>query len=142
MSTTAGAATTIALGVATALVKQVVDDLYFELKRLGINVLGRSRATIRDASVARALHSITKVKTLWNIEREVSLYEFYYPATLDFPEAQRKPIASLGELGERQNFVIQGTAGQGKSIFLRYLCGQELSAQQSSGRMPIFVELR
>lgn len=37
--------------------------------------------------------------------------------------------------------VIQGTVGQGKSIFLRYLCIQELQ-NQSSGRIPVLVELR
>lgn len=35
--------------------------------------------------------------------------------------------------------LIQGTAGQGKSVFLRFLCLQDLDY---AGKIPIFVELR
>lgn len=38
--------------------------------------------------------------------------------------------------------MLQGTAGQGKSVFLRYLAGQELHLDHTSNRVPIFVELR
>lgn len=136
--------TTTALAIAgtTALLKKALDDIYIKVKELGINHLGRARSDIKEITIARALSSITKVKTLWNVEKEVSLYEFYYPSSIIFSETIRKNIASLKDLGTRQNFVIQGTAGQGKSIFLRYLCGQELMPSLTSNRVPLFVELR
>lgn len=37
------------------------------------------------------------------------------------------------------SFIISGTVGQGKSIFLRYLLGKEI---KSGSRVPVFVELR
>jgi hypothetical protein len=36
---------------------------------------------------------------------------------------------------------LEGIVGQGKSVFLRYLCIQELS-DNGSGRLPVFIELR
>jgi hypothetical protein len=86
---------------------------------------------------------VSKVKTLWNIEREVSLYDFYYPSTIQLGNAVNAyRINSLKNLEPQQNYVLQGTVGQGKSIFLRFLCAQELRVETSSGRIPIFIELR
>lgn len=133
---------TVAIAGATTLLKKTLDDIYVKFREMGTNHLGRARSDIKEAAIARALCSITKVKTLWNVEKEVSLHEFYYPSSITFSEGACKTIASLKELGPRQNFVIQGTAGQGKSIFLRYLCGQELIPSQTSSRVPLFVELR
>ncbi len=132
----------IATSAATIVLKKIFDDLYDGLKKSGKSFITKHRADLKDATVARAIHSITKVKTLWNIEKEVSLYDFYYPTSIEFSEGVNKRINSVRDFSTAGNFVIQGTAGQGKSIFLRYLCGQELDSRTSSGRVPIFVELR
>ena len=138
MSTTA----TLAASAATAVLKKVFDDLYEGAKKSGRAFIARSRADLKDAAIARSIHSVTKVKTLWNIEKEVSLYDFYYPSNIEFSEGVRKRIIGVKDFGSIAKFVIQGTAGQGKSIFLRYLSGQELDGRSSSGRIPLFIELR
>lgn len=134
--------TTLVAAGTTALLKRALDDVYLKIKEVSINQIGRARSDLKEAAIARALSLTTKVKTLWNVEREVSLYDFYYPSSISFSEGAEKKIGNLKELGSRQNYVIQGTAGQGKSIFLRYLCGQELMPASSSNRVPIFIELR
>lgn len=139
MTTTAAA---LASSGIISLIKKILDDLYAGVKNEAINRLGKSRADIKEQPIARSLLSVTKVKTLWNIEKEVSLYDFYYPSTIEFSQSVVKKINSIGEFGRVGNYVIQGTAGQGKSIFLRFLCGQELKTDTSSGRLPIFIELR
>jgi hypothetical protein len=93
-------------------------------------------------SLARQIEKTTKVKTLWNIDRAVSLYDFYYPSRVLYGSGVKKPIASLRELAPTGNVVIQGTVGQGKSIFIRFLCGQELRKKTTSNRVPLFVELK
>ena len=135
-------ATTLAVTAAAAAIKRIVDDLYIKAKELGVNTIGKARSDVKEVAIARALLEITKVKTLWNIDKEVSLYDFYYPSTVEFSEEIKKRINGIRDLGPIGHFVIQGTAGQGKSIFLRFLCGQELCPEQSSGRIPIFLELR
>lgn len=136
------ATTTLSAAVGAALVKKVVDDIYDGFKKSGINMLGKARSDVKESAIARALNSTTKVKTLWNIEKEVSLYDFYYPSTIEFSKDTKKKISAIKDFGHSGHFVIQGTAGQGKSIFLRYLCGQELNPTHTSGRVPIFIELR
>jgi hypothetical protein len=92
--------------------------------------------------LATKILDVTRVKRLWGPDEGESLYRFYYPSTIQFNDKITKRVSSLSELGQGRNFVIQGTAGQGKSIFLRFLTGQELRQKTSSGRVPIFVELR
>lgn len=133
---------TAALKTSTVLVKRILDDVYEVGKKQILTEWNIWRASQKDREVANSIGKITHVKTLWNIEKEVSLYSFYYPSSLEFPEGMRKPVSALKELGTLQNFIIQGTAGQGKSILLRYLCGQELRPDLSSNRLPIFIELR
>jgi hypothetical protein len=138
MSTTAA----LSIAAATHVMKKIIDDLYDLTKTTGTKLLSRSRAEIKETPVARAVHAITKVKTLWNIEKEVSLYDFYYPTSIEFAEGLTKRVNGIKDFGRVGNFVVQGTAGQGKSIFLRYLCGQELDPRHTTSKLPIFVELR
>lgn len=66
--------------------------------------------------------------------------EIYYPAKTKHGSGSKTIISTEDLLpdGIRLAF-IQGTAGQGKSVFLRYLCLRDLDY---SGRIPIFIELR
>jgi hypothetical protein len=134
--------TALVLSAATAATKKIIDDLYQKAKEAGENALGKLRSDVKEVAISRALVEVTKVKTLWNVEKEVSLYEFYYPSTIEFSNESKKRVNGIRDFGSVGNFVIQGTAGQGKSIFLRFLCGQELRPEQSSSRIPIFIELR
>lgn len=72
---------------------------------------------------------------------QVRLTDFYYPSKVVFPRThkQNKQINRLSEISDSKNVLILGTAGQGKSTFLRYLCLQELELGE---RIPVFVELR
>jgi len=62
---------------------------------------------------------------------------FYYPPYIDSDQGhiQAEKIEEISS----KNFVIEGVAGQGKSILLRYLTFKEY---QESQRIPIFIELR
>ncbi len=81
---------------------------------------------------------VEEVKTIWQVDKVVNLNEFYYPSKIDV-ESNRVEINSLNDFPENGKIVVQGTAGQGKSILLRYLTGAELRHGKS---IPIFVELR
>lgn len=66
--------------------------------------------------------------------------QIYYPAKVKHGSGN-KTIISIEDLfpDKIRIALIQGTAGQGKSVFLRYLCLRDLDY---SGKIPIFVELR
>ncbi len=132
----------ILLKSSASLIKNIIDDIYKGIKDEGSIKFNEWRASLKERAVAKSISQITHVKTLWNIEKEVSIYEIYYPSRLEISPGVTKEVSGLKDIGIKQNFVIQGTGGQGKSIFLRYLCGQELQVKHSSNRLPFFIELK
>jgi hypothetical protein len=84
------------------------------------------------------------VKTLWQIDKPVDVESFYCDShvLLRKPGAKnpyRKKIDFVSDLDSKDNFVIQGIAGQGKSILLRHLFINEATL---GNHIPIFIELR
>ncbi|MBS2023018.1 MAG: NACHT domain-containing protein [Deltaproteobacteria bacterium] len=88
--------------------------------------------------VHKRLRGIRSVKTVWQIEKHVDLLKFYYPSKVIIND-QRRTIRDLADFGCDDSLVVQGTVGQGKSIFFRYLVSKEVYNGQV---IPLFVELR
>jgi predicted NACHT family NTPase len=113
-----------------------------KLVELGIGPVSSAVAKWKNkrnkAALGRALSHLRYLKTILHVDAEVDLSTFYYPSRLEVKGA-RHVVHSLDDLPERRNFVVQGTVGQGKSIFLRYLAIQELKRGK---RLPLFFELR
>ena len=82
--------------------------------------------------------NVEMVKTIWQIDKTVNLNDFYHPSKIKV-EGKTIPVNSLSSFPEESKMVIQGIAGQGKSILLRYLAGTEL---KTGNRIPLFIELR
>lgn len=92
--------------------------------------------------VATSLHRVRYVKTLWQIDKEVDIKKFYCPTRVAVKREEgevTKIIRKIADFEYRGNIVVQGTAGQGKSIFMRYLT---MSVLANEDAFPIFVELR
>jgi NACHT domain len=88
--------------------------------------------------IFKAISCVGKVKTMWSMDKEVKLLPIYYPSRVIVNESA-KEVSRVNDIDPTNSFVIRGTVGQGKSIFLRYLCLEELKLAQ---RVPVFVELR
>lgn len=82
--------------------------------------------------------NVENIKTIWQVDKKINLNDFYYPSKI-LVEMREISIESLSDFPSNGKIVIQGTAGQGKSIFLRYLVGKEL---KEGGTIPLFIELR
>jgi len=86
------------------------------------------------------IRQIGKITTI--ASREAStIDQIYYPSRVKLGKSAKRQIAFASELFTSNSRVtlIIGTAGQGKSVFLRYLCLRDLDLQ---GNLPLFVELR
>ncbi|CAN5365881.1 hypothetical protein BH10PSE6_BH10PSE6_49210 [soil metagenome] len=118
-----------------------IDDIYgYGKGKLNTNLQYlRNEKSLKD--IAKRLHRIEKVKTFWSDNKEVDISEFYYPSRIVAEDSPPTTVSSLAEFPPGLCFVIEGTVGQGKSIFMRYLATQELRKGQSS-RIPILAELR
>lgn len=130
-------AATVATGA--RILAPLVKDLYTKAKSIGATYLDNWAASQFPRRLAKKISKIESVKTLWQFEKEVLIRDFYYPAAIS-SNGGKKKVENLDGLGA-STVVIEGIVGQGKSMFLRYLCIQELS-EGGSGRLPIFIELR
>lgn len=81
--------------------------------------------------------AIRKVKTIWQLDKSVDLFSFYCDSHLIIND-KRIRVKSSNDLELNENVLIQGIAGQGKSILLRYICAIELTRGEF---IPIFIEL-
>lgn len=134
---TASAAVTASIAALSAPLK----DLYESSKQGVKESLSKWNNSRNIKSLASKVAAYEQIKTIWQREKKVKLSSFYYPSKVTFQTGITKQITSLKDLPTTGGVVIQGTVGQGKSVFLRYLCIKELSSQ-TSGRIPVFVELR
>lgn len=133
--------TAVVLGSAVAVkkaVEKIVEDIYELGKGTLTKQLNRWRAKAAIDGAYKKLRHLRNVKTIWQVEKEVDIANFYYPSRVLVDE---KPLAvnDVDDLPHDGNLIIEGTVGQGKSIFFRYLASRELMR----GRvLPLFVELR
>lgn len=99
----------------------------------------RNEAFLR--SIAKRVRRIEKVKTFRSGNKDVDIGSFYYPPKVILDDSQPIAVPDLAHLPPGHNYVIEGTVGQGKSIFMRHLASQELRRADQS-RIPIFAEFR
>ncbi|MDH0290566.1 NACHT domain-containing protein [Pseudomonas sp. GD04087] len=128
----------IELSAAAKILSKPINDLYELGKDRFKSQLLKVKTTANINKIHRTISATHKVKTIWQIDKEVSLKSFYYPSSLII-DGVRTNINSIKKLPEETNIVIQGIVGQGKSIFLRYLSYQEI---RIGSRIPVFFELR
>jgi predicted NACHT family NTPase len=136
------------IALAVRVLAPLIKDLYTGAKGALATSFQKWGTPNFPKRLAKKIAAVESVKTLWQFEKEVSLREFYYPSSIisskyDFfnnGDPVYKKIDSLADI-EGSSVVVEGIVGQGKSIFLRYLCVQELS-EVGSRRLPIFIEFR
>lgn len=100
----------------------------------------RLQSRISDKDLKRAkqhIENLGMVKTLWSMDKAIHLNEFFCLTKLsrNNTSATHKSISDF----ESRNCLIFGPAGQGKSIYLRYLSVNELKVGKY---IPVFLELR
>lgn len=95
----------------------------------------------QDAEQLRSqIRQIGNISTIAS-KNTSTIDDIYFPAKIRISKNATKLITHASELFSKNTRValILGTAGQGKSVFLRYLCLCDLEIE---GRIPLFVELR
>lgn len=131
----------LAEGVATLAGKEVfkktVSGVYdFITKKTG-RKLRQWNTERKMEGLYRNIEKVRKVKTIWQVDKAVDLTAFYCDSNVKI-NGDRIRIEELADLPPG-NILIEGIAGQGKSILLRYLCSVELAIAHC---IPVFVELR
>ena len=135
IETLAGAAATLA---GKAAFKMLLDGVYLHLKTFTGRKLRQWSTETKISQLFTKISKVRKVKTLWQIDKAVDLHSFYCPSHAVVKKS-RKHIRSFDDLDLGENILIQGIAGQGKSMLMRHLCATELLRGKY---IPVFVELR
>lgn len=126
---------------AIALLKKPIEDVY----SISSDSLKKKIAVFRASSKVKSLHGrlwqIQKVKTIWNTDRPLSLTNLYHPVDVNIIGEDYNVIRRVDSVNDliHTRCVIYGTAGQGKSILMKYLVGREI---RSGERIPLLCELR
>lgn len=116
----------------------VISDLYSFAKTKWNEQATEAAIRASTAKLLSSVNKLKKVKTLATFHKPVDLYSFYCPSNILY-DGNRYLIDSVQDFPFQGGAVIQGIAGQGKSIFLRHLC---CYAVYSATAVPVFVELR
>lgn len=129
---------TVASIAGTKALQSLISSLYASATGKLKDKLKSWKNNARAQTLYSNISQVRNVKTIWQVEKEVDLLEFYYPTRIlhDQKNIEAKTISDFGYSG---HILIRGIVGQGKSMFLRFLCSQEL---QIGARIPVFVELR
>ncbi|WP_425917208.1 NACHT domain-containing protein [Acinetobacter sp. TSRC1-2] len=126
----------LSLGI-IKVINKPLNDLYDYLKQQTKFHLEKQRLNDISGKIELKIENIKKVKTIYKGDEAIDLNSFYYPPYIDSDQGYRK-ADSISDITSK-NFVIEGVAGQGKSILLRYLSFKEYEGLK---RIPIFIELR
>jgi len=118
--------------------KRVIATLYDRSGDKAKKVLRTLKNQKELGKLFQQLGKVRKVKTLGQLDKAIDLTTFYCDSHV-YTKKQRTRIRSFGDLKTDGNVLIEGIAGQGKSIFLRYLCSVEALRGEF---IPIFAELR
>lgn len=127
--------------LAITFLKKPLEDLY----NVASGALQAQIATLKAQAKVKKLHTrlwqSQRVKTLWHTDKPLSLTSFFYPVSVEIPDASRLNPIKVSGLDNFPNHhtIIFGTVGQGKSILLRFLLGREL---RSGKHIPLLCELR
>jgi hypothetical protein len=120
--------------VFSALAKASIDKLIKRVERKDADRIDPQ--IVRERLKAHA-RDVSSVKTLLSTESRVSIDEFYCVPSVTI--GSRRHPASKSSVFREDHILIEGVAGQGKSILLRHLCAKSIL---DDGKIAIFYELR
>jgi len=121
----------------------LIDDLYTYLKSQASIQIKKSDIKHKLPFLSDYIDSVRLVKTLWQIDKPIDVESFYCDSHVLLQQTgkttKRIKINFVSDLNSNDNFVIQGIAGQGKSILLRHLF---INQAVLGTHIPVFIELR
>lgn len=140
-ATTAAASAAVTTSAATKIAQKAIDELFL-LAKGKVAFWWKEHNNQKEIAkkLGDRLRRIDKIKTLLHTEKEVQLSSIFYPSRIVYDGAPARRVTSISDLPPSQNYIIEGTVGQGKSVFLRYLCYRQLKGL--SNQIPLFLELR
>jgi hypothetical protein len=124
-------------GVIAAL-KRPLDDLYNGSTGALKKLVEKWQTAGEIDDICQKIQEVELVPTMFRSER-TPLSSFYYPSRVETRSTKVFAVDKLDDISSSGNVLILGTVGQGKSMFMRYMCVQQL---RQGHKIPLFIELR
>ncbi len=127
--------------IAIALLRKPVEETYSRATTAVQKKIALFKTQAKIKALHKKLWQIQRVKTIWNTDRPLSLSSIYFPVSVQLTLPDNKQIRQVNSVDDLQHphVIVYGTAGQGKSILMKYLVGREI---RSGKRIPLLCELR
>lgn len=135
-----GVGTALGMAAGAKVIEKLCDEIFNSGKDFFKQRKIKKINKLAFKTIYKKIQSVENVKTIWKVDDEVNLREFYYPSKIKIPSSKKVLTATkVSDVSTKTNLIIEGTAGQGKSILLRYLASNEI---KDGERVPVFIELR
>jgi archaellum biogenesis ATPase FlaH len=129
----------IGTGVVFKLLDAPIKDLYSKAKEVFGDAYALKLNARSFSKIERSLRNVSLIKTLWQTNEEIDLKSIYYPTKLDVGDGRVVEVGHVNKLPDYNGLLIEGTVGQGKSTFMRYLV---YSVANYGHNIPVFLEFR
>lgn len=131
------AETSFTLAAAVRVLGPLITSSLGKLAKAGHDKIKHRGISNVTKNLWKRSNEFRKVFTFINLERPLDIFSFYCPAKIliDKKKVIVKDTASIPS----KHTLIEGIAGQGKTILIRYLFMTELMRGEN---IPIFIELR
>jgi hypothetical protein len=127
------------VSAATGLLGRLTADLVKSASEAVAKEIEIFNTPSKIRSISRKLASLELVKTINSPDKPSKISSFYISPLFEDTESKIFEAKTIDEFGNGEHPLIEGIAGQGKSIFMRQLCIEELKLGR---RLPILIELR
>lgn len=134
MSMVGAAATVAGYSVMKKTLSGLQDIASGELKKK-LKKLANER---KQDEIASKIRKLGLVKTLLESRFEVDLKTIYHPTMVECGDDYIR-VSNIDKLPDHNGLLVEGTVGQGKSTFMRFLV---CSMAQFNNEIPIFLEFR
>ncbi|MFM0268246.1 NACHT domain-containing protein [Paraburkholderia sediminicola] len=130
----------LSTAIATSAVKKPIDDIYGAAVGAVKSLARKWQVAGLADKVCQRIADLERVRTMFSSDLQ-PLSSFYYPSRVNVTGAAKAPmsIGSLQDFQTTDSVLVTGTLGQGKSMFMRFLCVEEARRGFS---IPVFIELR
>ncbi|WP_202740942.1 NACHT domain-containing protein [Acinetobacter sp. 'aerobic (ED)'] len=121
------------------LITEICKDIYNFTKITGRTFLAKMNIESSSEKIFFKINKTLIIKTIYDSKKPQHISEFYYPTKVNLPDGSIQTFNTIRDLNIKENLIIEGTVGHGKSMLMRHLTINELFHKKS---LPIFLELR
>lgn len=121
--------------VLTATASEAVKRIVRSLRSSGSEA--KPNPALVESRLATYAEEISRVRTLLSVDNRVKIDVFFCPPKVR--HGSKSFIPDDSSKFKEDHVLVEGIAGQGKSILLRYLCANSISRH---GRIALYYELR